>query len=85
MFPDLVEDETVPQNIPGRRCWSGDGTQGRASVCLMVPGRYMAELSGLRPVGNEAPANDSLRTMSQRLATQYVKSVRPEEMGLGEN
>jgi hypothetical protein len=67
------------------RCWSGDVAQGRASVCLMVYGRYMAELSGLRPVGNEDPANDSLRTMSQRLATQYVKFVRSEEMGLGEN
>jgi len=85
MYPDLVEDETVPQNIPGTRCWSGDVAQGRASVCLMVHGRYVAELSGLRPVGNEAPENDSLRTMSQRLATQYVKFVRSEEMGLGEN
>ncbi|WP_413768862.1 hypothetical protein [Rhodococcus pyridinivorans] len=85
MYPDLVEDETVPQNISGTRCWSGDVAQGRASVCLMVYGRYMAEFSGLRPVGNEDPANDSLRTMSQRLATQYVKFVRSEEMSLGEN
>lgn len=85
MYPDLVEDETVPQNIPGTRCWSGDVAQGRARVCLMVYGRYMAELSGLRPVGIEAPENDSLRTMSQRVAAQYVKFVRSEEMGLGEN
>ncbi|WP_237451332.1 DUF7373 family lipoprotein [Rhodococcus rhodochrous] len=55
MHPDLVEDETVPQDIPGTRCWSGDVAQGRASVCLIVHGRYMAELSGLRPVGTRLP------------------------------
>ncbi|WP_277369691.1 hypothetical protein [Rhodococcus rhodochrous] len=55
MYPDLVEDETVPQNISGTRCWSGDVAQGRVSVCLMVYGRYMAEFSGLRPVGTRIP------------------------------
>ncbi|MCR8694372.1 hypothetical protein NWP13_17670 [Rhodococcus pyridinivorans] len=55
MHPDLVEDETVPQDIPGTRCWSGDVAQGRVSVCLMVYGRYMAEFSGLRPVGTRIP------------------------------
>lgn len=83
--PELVEDEAVPQNIPGTRCWSGDIATGRAQRCLMVYGRYVAELSGVRPVGNAAPENDTLRTLPQRLATQYVKFVKAEEMGLGEN
>ncbi|WP_447816638.1 DUF7373 family lipoprotein [Rhodococcus sp. C26F] len=55
MYPDLVEDETVPQNIPGTRCWSGDVAQGRASVCLMVHGRYMAGSRGCGRWGTRIP------------------------------
>ncbi len=51
----------------------------------MTYGRYVAELSGFRSIGNENPDSDTLRTVPQRVATQYVKFVRAEEMGLGEN
>ncbi|MCK0093920.1 hypothetical protein MWU77_24455, partial [Rhodococcus sp. F64268] len=82
---DLIEDASAPQNVPGTTCWTGDVATGRMSVCLMVYGRYMAELSGHRPVGNIDPDDDSLRTVSQRVAAQYTKFVRAEELGLGEN
>ncbi|APE09161.1 hypothetical protein BO226_07975 [Rhodococcus sp. 2G] len=84
-YPDLVEDPSLTQSLPNTTCWSGDVAEGRAAACLMTYGRYMAELSGFRSIGNENPDSDTLRTVPQRVATQYVKFVRAEEMGLGEN
>ncbi|WP_254707620.1 hypothetical protein [Rhodococcus pyridinivorans] len=51
----------------------------------MTYGRYMAEVSGFRAIANTDPDNDTLRTIAQRVATQYTKFVRADEMGLGEN
>lgn len=84
-YPDLVEDSSMTQDLPGTTCWTGDVAEGRAAVCLMVYGRYMAELTGFRPINNNDPDSDTLRTLPQRVAAQYVKFVRAEEMGLGEN
>ncbi|MCK0093879.1 hypothetical protein MWU77_24230, partial [Rhodococcus sp. F64268] len=82
-YPDLIEDASAPQNVPGTTCWTGDVATGRMSVCLMVYGRYMAELSGRRPLDDISP--DTLGTFPQRVAAQYTKFVRAEELGLGEN
>ncbi len=71
--------------MPGTTCLSGDIAEGRMSVCYMTYGPYLAEIHGYRPIGNTDPESDTLRTMSQRVATQYVKFVEAEEMGLGRN
>jgi len=84
-YPDLVTDTALAQDLPGTTCWSGDTAQGRIGVCLMTYGRYMAEVSGFRAIANTDPDNDTLRTIAQRVATQYTKFVRADEMGLGEN
>ncbi|WP_068166162.1 DUF7373 family lipoprotein [Rhodococcus phenolicus] len=83
--PELTEDAAAPQNVPGTTCLSGDIAEGRMSVCYMTYGPYLAEIHGYRPIGNTDPESDTLRTMSQRVATQYVKFVEAEEMGLGRN
>ncbi|MEV1134037.1 hypothetical protein ACIBED_08800 [Rhodococcus coprophilus] len=84
-YPDLIEDTSITQELPGTTCWSGDTTQGRVAFCLMVHDRYMAELSGHRPIGNTDPDKDTLRTVPQRLGAQYTKFVRADELGLGKN
>lgn len=83
-YPDITE-EAAPQNVPGTVCYGGDISQGRLTKCLIAYGPYLAEVAGFRAVGNTDPDDDTLRTLSQRVATQYVKFVRAEEMGLGEN
>jgi hypothetical protein len=83
-YPDLV-DEPAPQGVPDTTCLAGDTADGRVLDCLMTYGPYVAQIYGHRPVGNTDPDSDTLRTMPQRVATQYVKFVRAEELGLGEN
>ena len=84
-YSEVTEDASAPQNVPDTTCMSGDVAEGRMSVCYMTYGPYVAEITGFRPIGNTDPERDSLRTMSQRVATQYVKFVEAEEMGLGKN
>ncbi|WP_240794932.1 DUF7373 family lipoprotein [Rhodococcus zopfii] len=82
---ELTEDASAPQNVPGTTCLSGDIAEGRMSVCYMTFGPYVAEINGYRPIGNTDPESDTMRTMPQRVAAQYVKFVKAEEMGLGQN
>jgi hypothetical protein len=82
---ELTEDASAPQNVPGTTCLSGDIAEGRMSVCYMTYGPYVAEIHGYRPIGNTDPESDTLRTMPQRVAAQYVKFAKAEEMGLGRN
>ncbi|MFD6859850.1 hypothetical protein ACFWCF_21255 [Rhodococcus sp. NPDC060090] len=83
-YPDLV-DEPAPQSVPGTVCLAGDTAQGRVMDCMMTYGPYVAQIQGHRSVGNTDPDSDTLRTVPQRVAAQYVKFVRAEEKGLGEN
>ncbi len=83
-YPDLV-DEPAPQDIPDTVCRAGDTAQGRLMDCMMTYGPYVAQIVGHRSVGNTDPDSDTLRTVPQRVAAQYKKFVRAEEMGLGEN
>ncbi|NLU65330.1 hypothetical protein HCA61_24175 [Rhodococcus sp. HNM0563] len=83
-YPDLV-DEPAPQGVPDTLCRAGDIAEGRLMDCMMIYGPYVAQLIGHRAVGNTDPDDDTLRTMPQRVATQYTKFVRAEELGLGEN
>lgn len=82
---ELTEDAQAPQNVPGTVCLSGDIAEGRMSTCYMVYGQYLAQITGFRAIGNTDPDSDTMRTLPQRVATQYVKFVTAEEMGLGEN
>lgn len=71
----------VPQDIPGATCLGGDNAEGRGMACVLLYDRYVAEIGGesdLQGIGRE-------RTVPERLATQYVKFVRAEEMGLEGN
>ncbi|MEE2061343.1 DUF7373 family lipoprotein [Rhodococcus artemisiae] len=83
-YPDLAE-EPAPQAIPDTICLSGDNADGRMMTCMMTYGPYLSQTTGFRSVGNTDPDSDTLRTMPQRVAAQYVKFVRAEEKGLGEN
>lgn len=84
-YPDLVEDAVLSDIVPGARCMTGDIAEGRVSICFMTYGRYVSELHGFQPVSGRGGEYDTLGLLPQRLAAQYVKFVRAEELGLGEN
>lgn len=85
VYPDLVENTELAQNLPGATCWSGDSSSGQEARCYLVYDRYVAEVAGRRLTGSADPSTDTFVTVPQRLATQYAKFVLAEEADLGGN